>query len=50
MASIARTMARIKDDARGLLDVDLVTTLLDPRKYPKEDLAELYGSRWEVET
>ena len=30
--------------------VTLVTTLLDPRKYPKEDLAELYGSRWEVET
>lgn len=30
--------------------VTLVTTLLNPRKYPKEDLAELYGSRWEVET
>jgi hypothetical protein len=30
--------------------VTLVTTLLDPRKYPKQDLTELYGSRWEVET
>lgn len=30
--------------------VTLVTTLLDPRKYPKAELAELYGSRWEVET
>ncbi|MCC6681898.1 MAG: IS4 family transposase [Phycisphaeraceae bacterium] len=30
--------------------ITLVTTLLDPRQYPQGDLAELYGSRWEVET
>jgi hypothetical protein len=27
----------------------LVTTLLDPREYPKEDLADLYLERWNIE-
>ena len=30
--------------------VTLVTTLLDPECYPKQDVAELYGLRWQVET
>jgi Transposase DDE domain len=30
--------------------VTLVTTLLDPDKYPAEDLAALYGQRWRIET
>jgi Transposase DDE domain len=30
--------------------VTLVTTLLDPLRYPKEKLAEAYGLRWTVET
>lgn len=30
--------------------VTLVTTLLDPRRYPKEKLAEAYGLRWNIET
>ncbi len=30
--------------------ITLVTTLLDPRKYAAEHLAELYGARWQVET
>jgi hypothetical protein len=30
--------------------VTLVTTLLDPEKYPAADLAQLYGLRWQVET
>ena len=30
--------------------VTLVTTLTDPRKYPKAELVELYGARWRVET
>jgi hypothetical protein len=30
--------------------VTLVTTLTDPRKYSKPELAELYGARWAVET
>jgi hypothetical protein len=30
--------------------VTLVTTLLDPRQYPAEALADLYGQRWQIET
>jgi Transposase DDE domain len=30
--------------------VTLVTTLLDPERYPKEKLADLYQSRWQIET
>lgn len=30
--------------------VTLVTTLSDPRKYPKCELAELYKARWRIET
>jgi len=29
--------------------ITIVTTLLDARKYSKEDIAELYGLRWNVE-
>jgi hypothetical protein len=31
-------------------EVTLVTTLLDPKRYPKQAVAELYGLRWQVET
>jgi hypothetical protein len=31
-------------------EVTLVTTLLDPEKYPAEELARLYGLRWQAET
>lgn len=30
--------------------VTILTTLLDPKLYPKEKIAELYGVRWRVET
>jgi len=30
--------------------ITLVTTLLDPKKYPAAELAKLYGQRWQVET
>jgi hypothetical protein len=30
--------------------VMLVTTLLDPRRYPHDELARLYGLRWQIET
>jgi hypothetical protein len=30
--------------------VTIATTLLDPDKYPKEKIVELYGTRWHVET
>jgi len=29
--------------------VTLVTTLLDPRKYPAQDIAQLYARRWQIE-
>ena len=29
--------------------VTIVTTLLDPERYPKQDVAELYGLRWQIE-
>jgi len=31
-------------------EVTLLTTLLDPHQYPAQDLAELYGQRWQIET
>lgn len=30
--------------------VTIATTLLDPKRYPKEEIAALYGIRWTVET
>jgi Transposase DDE domain len=40
----------IRDRKRRTRVVTLVTTLLDPVRYPAEDLAKLYGLRWTVET
>jgi len=31
-------------------EVTLVTTLLDPERYPAEELAQLYADRWQIET
>ena len=28
----------------------IATTLLDPMRYPKREIARLYGLRWEIET
>jgi len=41
---------RIEQRGYRTRDVLLVTTLLDHTRYPSEDLAELYGQRWLVET
>jgi len=41
---------RISMRGRRTRVVTIATTLLDPIKYPKERIAELYGLRWEVET
>jgi hypothetical protein len=41
---------RIAQKGYRTREVVLVTTLLDPRKYSSEDLAELYARRWQVET
>lgn len=32
------------------LCITIATTLLDPARYPKQKIAELYGIRWQVET
>jgi hypothetical protein len=40
----------ITDRKRRTRVITLVTTLLDPERYPAKDLAELYGLRWTVET
>jgi len=38
--------------ARGMRtrEVTIATTLLDPMRYPKREIAKLYGLRWEIET
>lgn len=40
----------IKRKGQRTVCVTLVTTLLDPVLYPKRDILELYGVRWQVET
>jgi hypothetical protein len=41
---------RITVRGRRTRVVTIATTLLDPMRYPKHKIAELYGLRWEVET
>jgi DDE family transposase len=43
---------RYRITARGMRtrQVDITTTLLDPMRYPKHEIARLYGLRWEIET
>ena len=50
-AEIAVREVRIQVDQAGfrVAELVLVTTLLDPVAFTKEDLAELYRRRWEVE-
>jgi hypothetical protein len=42
---------RFRVDRRGYRSREIIvaTTLLDPERYSKEDIAELYGHRWRVE-
>jgi hypothetical protein len=42
---------RIRNPQTGKLSdvIRLVTTLLDPQKYPREELIQLYHERWEIE-
>lgn len=40
----------IRIPGRRTRQVTLATTLLDPRRYPAEAIAELYGQRWKIET
>lgn len=43
---------RYRITARGMRTrvVSISTTLLDPMRYPKREIARLYGLRWEIET
>src|SRR5580700_3955275 len=41
---------KIRIPGRRTRQVTLVTTLLDPKRYPAKALAKLYGLRWQAET
>ena len=40
----------LKNNGQRTHVITIATTLLDDALYPKEDIAELYGTRWRVET
>lgn len=40
----------ITERGRRTQVITIATTLLDPQRYPKADVAELYGQRWQIET
>jgi len=50
-AQLTVRVIRFKLACRGYRpeSVTLVTTLLDPQKYPAQDLAQLYARRWKIE-
>ena len=50
-ASMTVRELRFRVNRRGFRtrQITLVTTLLDPKKYPAVDLAKLYGDRWQIE-
>lgn len=41
---------QVTQRGRRTKQVTLVTTLLDPEQYPAQELADLYGQRWQIET
>jgi hypothetical protein len=51
-ASLVVREVRVKVAVPGqrTQEVTLVTTLLDPKRYPARSLAKLYGRRWQAET
>src|SRR5690606_31470200 len=51
-ATITVRELRYRVQGRGFRtqDVILVTTLLDPRQYSRQDLIDLYAARWQIET
>jgi hypothetical protein len=51
-ASLTLRELRYQVQQRGCRtkQVTLVTNLLDPQQYPAQDLADLYGQRWQIET
>ena len=49
-SSSARLRRTVVRPGLGKITLTLVTTLLDPMKYPADDLLELRLRRWDVET
>lgn len=47
--TVRELRVRIQQPGFRTKAIVLVTTLLDPKRYPKEDLAELYRARWNQE-
>jgi hypothetical protein len=43
------TMRAIRYRRRGFREQTLLTSLLDPVKYPREEIISLYHERWEIE-
>ena len=39
----------VTEPGRRTQTITVITTLTDPRRYPKEEIANLYGFRWNVE-
>ncbi len=48
--TLRRVSYRVTQRGHRTRRVTLMTTLADPRKYPRNELAELYGARWRIET
>jgi hypothetical protein len=46
---IRELRVKVRRDGFRVDELVLVTTLLDPREYPKEELADLYLERWNIE-
>jgi hypothetical protein len=40
---------RLRESRHRVREITLATTLLDPQKYPADDIAGLYRQRWQVE-
>lgn len=47
--TVREVRVRIQQPGFRTKAIVVVTTLLDPKRYPKEDLAELYRARWNNE-
>ena len=41
---------KIKEPGKRVTQIQLVTTLLNKKRYPAKELAALFGRRWEIET
>jgi hypothetical protein len=47
--TVRELRCRVRVPGRRVREVTLVTTLLDPKRYPAKALAKLYERRWQVE-